>query len=76
MCYKLISSFFVYWVTDIDKRNRRNKPICQSEKNRKTSREFNKNTKELFQIYSSPLHLKHIVTNTVSWLPQSNVHEL
>ena len=48
MWYKLISSFFVYWVTDIDKRNRGNKPICQSEKNRKTSREFNKNTKEPF----------------------------
>lgn len=56
---------FVYWVTDIDKRNRRNKPICQWEKHRKTSREFNKNTKEPFQIYSSPLHLKDIMTNTL-----------
>ena len=65
MWYKLISSFFVYWVTDIDKRNRRNKPICQSEKHRKTSREFNKNTKEPFQMYSSPLHLKRLVTNTL-----------
>lgn len=58
-----ISSLSDYWITYISKGNmyRRNQPICRSEKNGKTSRGFNKNTKKKI---TNTLNLKYHALQT------------